>query len=975
MASDEETIGYLLEAGAEVFAVNQRFETPLHHFAASASANLYRLLQEGAFINAKDIDHNSPLHAATKAGTFNQAIQLMQAGANLWEANKDGKTILHHVAEKPKEDGDMPVSYNHEGKQISGSMLDIILAIGGVCVNDADKDGNTALHLAAKVKNEDNCIKLMEAGADALLKNVAGYQPLDTFGDRKPTKLAKYLKKQQEERLLQTGKTKLDRVKLFLIGEPEAGKTTLKKTLTSNSSQDTGDLTHCSYKPTPGIDIGHYSIKDAGKKDAGNFSIWDYAGHEEYHVTHSLFLGGDNAIFLVAYDLSRLMDEDHESAEEYYNKLKYWLSFVKAGNHPTKKPVVLLVATHIDTVEQIPGQKLAKEILEELQELFKESLNIGDYSLRVDCRDKKSEEMTALIAALSKLGDDIKGERDVPSLCEVIKKHMTEWCNPEYPVLTVPEFHNRVKVIYSNSGDEVLGNIFEIATEYLHQMGEIYVVKSGELREVKSVVLNPQWLCHTVIGPAFAKERFSFKNKLTDKEKYIMEDFKRLYPNFADYEILLDFLKQLELIFEVDSKRYVMPVKLTRSKKDKLWHEDSTMTVYYGRRIECRDEIDLFSADVFPCFQVAMMKKYSSQSEKPVISLNDLKISQSVEGYVELMPDMRAIQYYVRGRGEGQMEKCHQMLKDIEATIDYELEDRSPGTCVRKKYLSSTEVEKLKDLDKVRGYTKEQLIEAIQGDGVIHEEGTHNTDEVASIVCKGYDMMFVEECGLDCKLEWGMTKQAKQKLEVALDTKRYTRDDYGSLGEACRISESRLEQMETHLQGPSMTSAVLDEWDKGGSHTVGELLHILSMPGLVDNQEAKSILTNMLRNAGQDPSISVTEGDISPGLSLEVLAHRAALRRSSKEVHRSAQPNTLMDHLHHCFPEETAAKLEQKCKGPNMFTGMKDIITELLKLKVSTWWKSLMKGVGVHVQANLQESYRHIVSEHEIFTCLRSPQK
>ena len=79
------------------------------------------------------------------------------------------------------------------------------------------------------------------------------------------------------------------------------------------------DFDSSNYTPTAGIDLGHYSIEGAG-----NFSIWDYAGHEEFHVTHSLFLGGDNAIFLVAYDLSKLIDkEDQGKAKKYYGKVMF----------------------------------------------------------------------------------------------------------------------------------------------------------------------------------------------------------------------------------------------------------------------------------------------------------------------------------------------------------------------------------------------------------------------------------------------------------------------------------------------------------------------------------------------------------------------------------------------------------------------------------------------------------------------------
>lgn len=49
----------------------------------------------------------------------------------------------------------------------------------------------------------------------------------------------------------------------------------------------------------------------------------------------------------------------------------------------------------------------------------------------------------------------------------------------------------------------------------------------------------------------------------------------------------------------------------------------------------------------------------------------------------------------------------------------------------------------------------------------------------------------------------------------------------------------------------SQTQAVLDEWCQGRKkHTVGELLDILITPGLVDNQEAAMVVTNLLRRAG-----------------------------------------------------------------------------------------------------------------------------
>ena len=53
------------------------------------------------------------------------------------------------------------------------------------------------------------------------------------------------------------------------------------------------------YVPTPGIDVGAYDVNDVGR-----LSIWDAAGHIEYHVSHGMFLGSRNTIATVIYDLN-----------------------------------------------------------------------------------------------------------------------------------------------------------------------------------------------------------------------------------------------------------------------------------------------------------------------------------------------------------------------------------------------------------------------------------------------------------------------------------------------------------------------------------------------------------------------------------------------------------------------------------------------------------------------------------------------
>ena len=66
------------------------------------------------------------------------------------------------------------------------------------------------------------------------------------------------------------------------------------------------------YIPTQGIDITKQAIGDAGV-----FRIWDCAGHVEFHVSHSMFLGAENSIFIVVYNLTKeLHDKDVSSSKK-----------------------------------------------------------------------------------------------------------------------------------------------------------------------------------------------------------------------------------------------------------------------------------------------------------------------------------------------------------------------------------------------------------------------------------------------------------------------------------------------------------------------------------------------------------------------------------------------------------------------------------------------------------------------------------
>lgn len=96
VAGQAVTLGLLLDAGARVHAVDVHGRTALHGAAASG-VGVPALLARGAQVAATDSAGRAPLHLASTAAA---ATSLLDAGAPLGQADRDGWTALHLAAER-----------------------------------------------------------------------------------------------------------------------------------------------------------------------------------------------------------------------------------------------------------------------------------------------------------------------------------------------------------------------------------------------------------------------------------------------------------------------------------------------------------------------------------------------------------------------------------------------------------------------------------------------------------------------------------------------------------------------------------------------------------------------------------------------------------------------------------------------------------------------------------------------------------
>jgi hypothetical protein len=82
-----------------------------------------------------------------------------------------------------------------------------------------------------------------------------------------------------------------------------------------------------------------------------------------------------------------------------------------------------------------------------------------------------------------------------------------------------------------------------------------------------------------------------------------------------DMEVVLSILQRLELCFPLppvvaggEATQYMFPATLrpTDQRPKEVWAATEEFQTYFGRRLLCRSQADIFSAGFFPRFQVCV---------------------------------------------------------------------------------------------------------------------------------------------------------------------------------------------------------------------------------------------------------------------------------------------------------------------------------------------------------------------------------
>lgn len=475
-------------------------------------------------------------------------------------------------------------------------------------------------------------------------------------------------------------KKALNEVKVLLVGDGGAGKTSLVKLLLGETFDRNESQTH-------GINIKHCNVKRG--KDKIMVNIWDFGGQEVMHATHQFFLSKRSLYILVL---------DSRKDDKTENWLKHIQSF--GGDSP-----ILVV---INKIDENPGFDVNRRFLQEKYESIK-----GFY--RLSCATGEG------VKAFSK--------HFIDELLKVDLLHTT-W----------PENWFNIKTKLSNMTKSYISyHEYKTLCETEHEYDDIamstllgvlnilgVVLHFKDFRLQQTSVLNPEWVTTAVykiinnkeIADAGGLLKLRFLDDILKREKD--SDFS--YPSDIQ-RYIIDLMEKFELCFSVDKETILIP--------DLLEVQEPFFEFDYDTSLKFFLDYDFLPRSVMPRFIVKMSKDIKEDLNwRTGVVLEDK--SDECTAVVKVDYESKRIYIYVQGDlKRDYFSNIRKVLRDINKSFErLEVVEKIPLPENEQKTVKYSELIGLKRMG-IKEYVKGEL------------EKTFSVDQLLDGIERGEDSIYV----------------------------------------------------------------------------------------------------------------------------------------------------------------------------------------------------------------------------------------
>ena len=366
--------------------------------------------------------------------------------------------------------------------------------------------------------------------------------------------------------------------KLFIMGYPQAGKSTLAmslrtdpiKQLTSKFEQVSGVEKH-----TTGI-----VPSDIKSQQFGNITIYDLAGHSEFYASHDLALrnvldGSPSSIIVLVADMTR-------GKYLFEQSLLHWCSFASNLFHCSKnKPFLLIIGSYADQASS-SDLEACKDIVENCYKrtriFFKFHVK-GFISL--DCRYAVSVGMTKLRSYIEECCLSLKESRKTSFQANCLFVALTEAFS-DRPAFTVRDilsmrYETASNILYLPL-NYPLSILVDICTE-LNKGGHFLFLRNIDRIEDSWIVLQKDILLKRITGTIFAPTAHKDHKPLASDTGIVpASKLSKEFPDI-DSDLIVSLMSHLQFCHEVTDPEILEQLSIVVKDRNKYFFFPSLVTV------------------------------------------------------------------------------------------------------------------------------------------------------------------------------------------------------------------------------------------------------------------------------------------------------------------------------------------------------------------------------------------------------------
>ena len=262
-------------------------------------------------------------------------------------------------------------------------------------------------------------------------------------------------------------------MKVFVLGNSEAGKSTLVKSLKTNASDPTLVVSDVE-GPTAGV------VKiECNSEVFGKVLFHDFAGQPEFESSHSAFLesslspspSSSPPIFFLVVNLCN-------TCQKIIQHVQYWLSFIKNHCGSTEvKPHAIIIGSHADLLS--PSESSTSlSFLRKALDVSKQSVLKCFGPLLLDCRKPGSKYMQSLRTLLKESCSSLRRCVELDSQYHVLFAYLHEQFTG-IPAVTVGDLQSRIR----GSRHGFAPGIHLPRASYYHEFASVpYMTRSAHSR-------------------------------------------------------------------------------------------------------------------------------------------------------------------------------------------------------------------------------------------------------------------------------------------------------------------------------------------------------------------------------------------------------------------------------------------------------------------------------------------------------------